>query len=64
MIVANRGAITRVERPFISVSSAPWTRFSLSARAQDVVLASLEAGYHALRTWMQQYASDETRQSV
>jgi alkylation response protein AidB-like acyl-CoA dehydrogenase len=41
-----------------------WTRFSLSASGQDVVLASFEAGCHALRMWMQQHASDETRQSL
>lgn len=41
-----------------------WSRLALSASGQDAVLAGFEVGCHALRTAMQQHASDETRRAL
>jgi alkylation response protein AidB-like acyl-CoA dehydrogenase len=41
-----------------------WTRFSLSARGRDAVLAGFDAGCHALRAATQRHASDEVRRSL
>lgn len=41
-----------------------WTRFSLSARGRDAVLAGFDAGCRAVRAAMQRHASDEVRRSL
>jgi alkylation response protein AidB-like acyl-CoA dehydrogenase len=42
-------------------SEFDWAGLSLSASGHDAILAGFDAGIDALRTWMQQHASDDTR---